>query len=240
MDRLQRPSQHGLLQRDVRPRDRRIVAQDRDRAGLHEGAQRARPSPPSAMCAICGKFISAIPCRCRSCWSPPTKNGCTPSRNCATPPRAGCPPRPRSWAFIWIMNVRENRAVTRRISDVRIRRNINGALSLHGTVHISNEGGEYHEHRSQPVRGSACIRSRASAPEKSEAAKHAQILRTDLGDMETAETCACSLARDAVLSNPPQAPDGLRFNPEGRLRRFRFSFPRVLYRRSGRRFGPLE
>src|SRR3981189_143092 len=40
MDRLQRPSQHGLLQRDDGPRDRRNVAAPRDRTGLHEGAAR--------------------------------------------------------------------------------------------------------------------------------------------------------------------------------------------------------
>src|SRR6267378_3975144 len=38
MDRLQWPSQHGLLQCDVRPRHRRIMAQARDRPGLHERA----------------------------------------------------------------------------------------------------------------------------------------------------------------------------------------------------------
>ena len=29
------------------------------------------------------------------CW-PPTKSACIRSRNCATPPRAGCPPRPKT------------------------------------------------------------------------------------------------------------------------------------------------
>src|SRR5215218_5837894 len=40
MDRLQRPSQHGLLQRDDGPRDRPDVAASRDRAGVYEGAPR--------------------------------------------------------------------------------------------------------------------------------------------------------------------------------------------------------
>src|ERR1700679_3009497 len=40
MDRLQWPSQHGLLQCDVRPRHRRIMAPARDRARLHEGTPR--------------------------------------------------------------------------------------------------------------------------------------------------------------------------------------------------------
>src|SRR5579864_8413215 len=40
MDRLQRPSQHGLLQRDVRSRDRRIVAATGNRPRLHEDASR--------------------------------------------------------------------------------------------------------------------------------------------------------------------------------------------------------
>ena len=51
----------------------------------HEGPAAARPSPPNAMCAICANCISAIRCRSRSCWSPPTTSGCTLSRNCATP-----------------------------------------------------------------------------------------------------------------------------------------------------------
>src|SRR5665213_1151867 len=38
LDRLQRPSQHGLLQCDVRPRDRPIMAAARNRARLYEGA----------------------------------------------------------------------------------------------------------------------------------------------------------------------------------------------------------
>src|SRR6187551_839289 len=37
MDRLQRPSQHGLLQRDAGPRDRSAVAATRDRTGLYAG-----------------------------------------------------------------------------------------------------------------------------------------------------------------------------------------------------------
>src|SRR6202008_471387 len=38
MDRLQRPSQHGLLQRDVRSRHRRAMVSARDRAGLYARA----------------------------------------------------------------------------------------------------------------------------------------------------------------------------------------------------------
>src|SRR6266436_747467 len=59
-----------------------------------------RPSPPNAMCDICGKFTSAIPCRFRCCWSPRMKSGCIPFRNCATPPKAGYPPLRRTCLFI--------------------------------------------------------------------------------------------------------------------------------------------
>ncbi len=63
MDRLQRPSQHGLLQRDDGPRDRRAVAAARHRAGLQEGAPRLDLHRRMPCALFAGNSSWAIPCR---------------------------------------------------------------------------------------------------------------------------------------------------------------------------------
>ena len=85
MDRLQRPSQHGLLQCDDGPRDRRAVAAARHRPDLYEGTPRLdfHCRMPCALLARnpsrrsrAGHGLSAR--RRREAAS-------TPSRNCVTP-----------------------------------------------------------------------------------------------------------------------------------------------------------